>query len=135
METSLQIAFWQNLLNVKKEILVARDNSQLIKGSVVEIVLASAVEVVAEIGVSEEVVASVEMMVSLLSSRVVTQLHREEEEPETKFLLVVLITNSLKKSLVGSSVSLVWLRKFRLLRTQTIMRVVDLGLSLLKMSL
>jgi hypothetical protein len=135
METSLQIAFWQNLLNVKKAILVARDNSQLIKGSVVEIVLASAVEVVAEIGVSEEVVASVEMMVSLLSSRVVTQLHREEEEPETKFLLVVLITNSLKKSLVGSSVSLVWLRKFRLLRTQTIMRVVDLGLSLLKMSL
>ena len=135
METSLQIAFWQNLLNVKKEILVARDNSQLIKVSVVEIVLASAVEVVAEIGVSEEVVASVEMMVSLLSSRVVTQLHREEEEPETKFLLVVLITNSLKKSLVGSSVSLVWLRKFRLLRTQTIMRVVDLGLSLLKMSL
>lgn len=120
---------------MKKEILVARDNSQLIKGSVVEIVLASAVEVVAEIGVSEEVVASVEMMVSLLSSRVVTQLHREEEEPETKFLLVVLITNSLKKSLVGSSVSLVWLRKFRLLRTQTIMRVVDLGLSLLKMSL
>ena len=135
METSLQIAFWQNLLNVKKEIQVARDNSQLIKVSVVEIVLASAVEVVAEIGVSEEVVASVEMMVSLLSSRVVTQLHREEEEPETKFLLVVLITNSLKKSLVGSSVSLVWLRKFRLLRTQTIMRVVDLGLSLLKMSL
>ena len=135
METSLQIAFWQNLLNVKKEILVARDNSQLINVSVVEIVLASAVEVVAEIGVSEEVVASVEMMVSLLSSRVVTQLHREEEEPETKFLLVVLITNSLKKSLVGSSVSLVWLRKFRLLRTQTIMRVVDLGLSLLKMSL
>ena len=135
METSLQIAFWQNLLNVKKAILVARDNSQLIKGSVVEIVLASAVEVVAEIGVREEVVASVETMVSLLSSRVVIQLHREEEEPETKFLLVVLITNSLKKSLVGSSVSLVWLRKFRLLRTQTIMRVVDLGLSLLKMSL
>ena len=135
METSLQIAFWQNLLNVKKAMLVARDNSQLIKGSVVEIVLASAVEVVAEIGVSEEVVASVETMVSLLSSRVVIQLHREEEELGTKFSLVVLITNSLKKSLVGSSVSLVWLRKFRLLRTQTIMRVVDLGLSLLKMSL
>lgn len=135
METSLQIAFWLNLLSEKKEILVVRDNSQPLKDSVVVIVLASAVEVVAEIGVREEVVASVETMVSLLSSRVVIQLHREEEELGTKFLLVVLITNSLKKSLVGSSVSLVWLRKFRLLRTQIIMRVVDLGLSLLKMSL
>jgi hypothetical protein len=135
METSLQIAFWLNLLSEKKEILVARDNNQPLKGSVVVIVLASAVEVVAEIGVREEVVASVETMVSLLSSRVVIQLHREEEELGTKFLLVVLITNSLKKSLVGSSVSLVWLRKFRLLRTQIITRVVDLGLSLLKMSL
>jgi hypothetical protein len=135
METSLQIAFWLNLLSEKKEILVVRDNSQPLKDSVVVIVLASAVEVVAEIGVREEVVASVEMMVSLLSSRVVIQLHREEEELGTKFLLVVLITNSLKKSLVGSSVSLVWLRKFRLLRTQIITRVVDLGLSLLKMSL
>lgn len=135
METSLQIAFWLNLLSEKKEILVARDNNQPLKDSVVVIVLASAVEVVAEIGVREEVVASVETMVSLLSSRVVIQLHREEEELGTKFLLVVLITNSLKKSLVGSSVSLVWLRKFRLLRTQIITRVVDLGLSLLKMSL
>lgn len=135
METSLQIAFWLNLLSEKKEILVARDNNQPLKDSVVVIVLASAVEVVAEIGVREEVVASVEMMASLLSSRVVIQLHREEEELGTKFLLVVLITNSLKKSLVGSSVSLVWLRKFRLLRTQIITRVVDLGLSLLKMSL
>ena len=135
METSLQIAFWLNLLSEKKEILVARDNSQPLKDSVVVIVLASAVEVVAEIGVREEVVASVETMVSLLSSRVVIQLHREEEELGTKFSLVVLITNSLKKSLVGSSVSLVWLRKFRLLRTQIITRVVDLGLSLLKMSL
>jgi hypothetical protein len=135
METSLQIAFWLNLLSEKKEILVVRDNSQPLKDSVVVIVLASAVEVVAEIGVREEVVASVETMVSLLSSRVVIQLHREEEELGTKFLLVVLITNSLKKSLVGSSVSLVWLRKFRLLRTQIITRVVDLGLSLLKMSL
>lgn len=135
METSLQIAFWLNLLSEKKEILVVRDNSQPLKDSVVVIVLASAVEVVAEIGVREEVVASVETMVSLLSSRVVIQLHREEEELGTKFSLVVLITNSLKKSLVGSSVSLVWLRKFRLLRTQIITRVVDLGLSLLKMSL